>query len=144
MDRATGNLRHAPALDNVELELSLHGILKFPRERRCATQDILDAAQVELGGFGSFVEHDQYWGRDLQMGDAVSLDDAEKVLEDELLHDVYREAQFGRHETGVQLPWLTSVIFLAVYLVFLRRSYHMHGREGEIQPTSPRVALLEQ
>lgn len=104
MDRTARDLRHAPALVDLDAEAPLALVLQLARQRRGAAQHVLDARQVVAGRLLPLGEHDEDGRGDLQARDAVAADGGEEVLVAELAHDVDGDAELDGHEDRVELP----------------------------------------
>lgn len=102
-DAGAGQLRHAVALRDAQVELLLARRLQLAGQRRGSAGDVPHAGEVVAARLGALGEHDDDGRRDLQLGDLVLFNVGQKLLVLELGHDVQRRQRLARHQAGVEL-----------------------------------------
>lgn len=102
--RRARQLRHAPALREVEAVPVGDVVLQVGLERRRAAVDVLDAREVVLFDLGPLGQHDDNGRHHLQNVGPVALDALQVALEIEDGHDVDGNVAAGGHEDRVHLP----------------------------------------
>ena len=102
--RRARQLRHAPALRDVQAEPIRDLVLQVRLERRRAASYILDAREVVLLDLGPLGQHDDNGRHHLQHVGPAALDALQVALEIEDGHDVDGDVPARGHEDRVHLP----------------------------------------